>query len=75
MQQLSTFSDKENRWLEFIGLRKELGILDKSLAIELGISTRALTERVTGRAEIKRETLLAMQYLLNNRVQHDKQRR
>lgn len=75
MQQLSTFSDKENRWLEFIGLRKELGILDKSLAIELGISTRALTERVTGRSEIKRETLLAMQYLLNNRVQHDKQRR
>ena len=75
MQQLSTFSDKENRWLEFIGLRKELGILDKSLAIELGISTRALTERVTGRSEIKRETLLAMQYLLNNSVQHDKQRR
>ena len=68
MQQLSTFSDKENRWLEFIGLRKELGILDKSLAIELGISTRALTERVTGRSEIKRETLLAMQLLLIQRV-------
>lgn len=69
VQQLSTFGDKENRWLEFIGLRKKLGILDKTLAIELGISTRALTERVTGRAEIKRETLLAMQYLLNKRAQ------
>ncbi len=68
MQQLSTFSDKENRWLEFIGLRKELGILDKTLAIELGISTRALTERVAGRAEIKRETLLAMQLLLIQKV-------
>lgn len=67
MQQLSTFSDKENRWLEFIGLRKELGILDKTLAIELGISTRALTERVTGRAEIKRETLLAMRFILDSR--------
>lgn len=67
MQQLSTFSDKENRWLEFIGLRKELGILDKTLAIELGISTRALTERVTGRAEIKRETLLAMKWILEQK--------
>lgn len=67
MQQLSTFSDKDNRWLEFIGLRKKLGILDKTLAIELGISTRALTERVTGRAEIKRETLLAMKYILESR--------
>ena len=67
MQQLSTFSDKENRWLEFIGLRKELGILDKSLAHELGISTRALTERVTGRAEIKRETLLAMKWILEHK--------
>ena len=67
MQQLSTFSDKENRWLEFIGLRKELGILDKSLAIELGISTRALTERVNGRAEIKRETLLAMKWILEHK--------
>ena len=67
MQRLSTFSDKENRWLEFIGLRKELGILDKTLAIELGISTRALTERVTGRAEIKRETLLAMKWILEQK--------
>ena len=67
MQQLSTFSDKENRWLEFIGLRKELGILDKTLAIELGISTRALTERVNGRAEIKRETLLAMKWILEHK--------
>lgn len=67
MKQLSTFSDRENRWLEFIGLRKELGILDKTLAIELGISTRALTERVTGRAEIKRETLLAMKWILENK--------
>ncbi len=67
MQQLSTFSDKENRWLEFIGLRKELGILDKTLAIELGISTRALTERVAGRAEIKRETLLAMKWILEHK--------
>lgn len=67
MQQLSTFSDKDNRWLEFIGLRKKLGILDKTLAIELGISTRALTERVTGRAEIKRETLLAMKYILESK--------
>lgn len=67
MQQLSTFSDKENRWLEFIGLRKQLGIMDKTLAFELGISTRALTERVTGRAEIKRETLLAMKWILENK--------
>ena len=67
MQQLSTFSDKENYWLTFIGLRKQIGILDKSLAIELGISTRALTERVTGRSEIKRETLLAMEYILEMR--------
>lgn len=36
MKQLSTFSDKDNRWLEFIGLRKELSILDKTLAVELG---------------------------------------
>lgn len=66
MKQISTFSDKENNWLEFIGLRKQIGILDKTLAFELGISTRALTERVTGRAEIKRETLLAMKWILNN---------
>ena len=67
MQQTSAFSEKENNWLTFIGLRKQLGILDKSLAIELGISTRALTERVTGRAQIKRETLLAMQYILESK--------
>jgi hypothetical protein len=67
MHQPSIFSDKENYWLTFIGLRKEIGILDKSLAIELGISTRALTERVTGRAEIKRETLLAMKWILENK--------
>lgn len=67
MHQPSIFSDKENYWLTFIGLRKEIGILDKSLAIELGISTRALTERVTGRAEIKRETLLAMKWILEKR--------
>lgn len=67
MQQLSAFTDKENYWLTFIGLRKQIGILDKSLAIELGISTRALTERVCGRAEIKRETLLAMEYILEMR--------
>ena len=69
MKQLSTFSDKENYWLTFIGLRKQIGILDKSLAIELGISPRALTERVCGRAEIKRETLLAMEYLLREKQQ------
>ena len=69
MKQLSTFSDRENYWLTFIGLRKQIGILDKSLAIELGISTRALTERVCGRAEIKRETLLAMEYLLREKHQ------
>ena len=63
-----TFNEKESRWLDFIALRKQIGILDKTLAIELGISTRALTERVTGRAEIKRETLLAMQLLLIQRV-------
>lgn len=68
MKQISTFTDKENYWITFIGLRKQIGILDKSLAVELGISTRALTERVCGRAEIKRETLLAMQYLLNERM-------
>jgi hypothetical protein len=68
MKQLSTFSDKENYWITFIGLRKQIGILDKSLAFELGISTRAMTERVTGRAEIKRETLLAMEYLLKTKV-------
>jgi len=69
MKQLSTFSDKENYWITFIGLRKQIGILDKSLAIELGISTRALTERVCGRAEIKRETLLAMEYLILKKAQ------
>jgi len=68
MKQISAFTDKENYWMTFIGLRKQLGILDKSLAVELGISTRALTERVCGRAEVKRETLLAMQYLLNERM-------
>lgn len=68
MKQLSTFTEKENYWLTFIGLRKQIGILDKSLAVELGISTRALTERVCGRAEIKRETLLAMEYLLKTKV-------
>ena len=67
MEQISTFTQKENYWLEFIGLRKQLGILDKTLAIELGISTRALTERVTGRAEIKRETLLAMKWILEQK--------
>jgi len=69
MKQISAFTDKENYWLTFIGLRKQIGILDKSLAIELGISTRALTERVTGRSEIKRETLLAMEYLLREKQQ------
>lgn len=67
MKQLITFTEKENYWLMFIGLRKQIGILDKSLAVELGISTRALTERVCGRAEIKRETLLAMQWILGER--------
>ena len=67
MEQNSVFTQKENYWLEFIGLRKQLGILDKTLAIELGISSRALTERVCGRAEIKRETLLAMRFILDSR--------
>ena len=67
MEQNSVFTQKENYWLEFIGLRKQLGILDKTLAIELGISSRALTERVCGRAEIKRETILAMKWILEQK--------
>lgn len=55
---------KENvHYREFIHLRDQLGIQDKTLASELGISTRALTERVTGRAVVRRETILAMRYL------------
>ncbi len=52
---------------EFLELRLNLGLLHVNLAAELGISPRALTERVTGRAVIKRETILAMKYLLEDR--------
>jgi plasmid maintenance system antidote protein VapI len=52
---------------DFLQLRMQLGILDKALAAELGISTRALTERVTGRAVVKRETILALRHLIQER--------
>lgn len=52
---------------KFLVLRRRLGIPDKALAVDLGISSRALTERVTGRAGIKNETILAMQFLLNKK--------
>ncbi len=67
VKHLPSFTDKESSWIEFISLRKQIGILDKTLAVELGISTRALTERVTGRAEIKRETILAMKWILEQK--------
>ena len=58
---------KENYHAEFIKHRNTLGILHKTLAFELGISPRALTERITGRAAIKRETILAMRYLVEDK--------
>lgn len=51
-------------WQEFIKLKEKLGLLHGNLANELGISARALTERLTGRAHVKRETILAMRYLV-----------
>lgn len=55
--------------MRFLILRKRLGVQDKELAFLLGISTRAMTERVTGRAGIKKETILAMKQLLQERNQ------
>jgi hypothetical protein len=60
-------ADQEEKYMCFLGMRSRLGMLDKNLADELGISARALTERVTGRAGIKRETLLAMAYMVDKK--------
>lgn len=58
---------QSDTYADFLLLRRKLGFLDKRLAAELGISPRALTERVTGRASIKRETILAMKHLCEER--------
>ena len=66
MDQVDLIGEVDN-YTRFLLLRRRIGILDKELAYELGISTRAMTERVTGRAEIKNETILAMKYLLEKK--------
>lgn len=66
MDQVDLIGEVDN-YTRFLLLRRRIGILDKELAYELGISTRAMTERVTGRAEIKNETILAMKYILEKR--------
>ncbi len=54
---------ENEHWSEFVKLKDKLGLMHKTLAIELGISASALTERLTGRAHVRRETILAMRYL------------
>lgn len=66
MDQVDLIGEVDN-YTRFLLLRRRIGILDKELAYELGISTRAMTERVTGRAEIKNETILALKYLLEKK--------
>lgn len=66
----SVIDQQPEFYAEFMQHRKELGLLHKTMAAELGISPRALTERITGRAVIKREAVLAMRYLVEER-QHD----
>jgi plasmid maintenance system antidote protein VapI len=61
-------AEKNEHYREFLDLRARLNVQDKTLAIELGISSRALTERVTGRAGVKRETILALKYLVAERA-------
>jgi hypothetical protein len=63
------FAERNENYMVFLQLRRELNVLDKVLAAELGVSPRGLTERVTGRATIKLETLLAMRYLIATRDQ------
>jgi plasmid maintenance system antidote protein VapI len=64
MEQEDLIGELDN-YTKFLLLRRQIGLIDKELAYELGISTRAMTERVTGRAEVKNETILAMKYLLD----------
>lgn len=64
--QTPLFKELDN-YEKFLILRKRIGILDKELAALLGVSSRAITERVTGRAGIKNETILAMRFILDNR--------
>jgi plasmid maintenance system antidote protein VapI len=66
MDQADLIGELDN-YTKFMLLRRKLGKLDKELAYELGISTRAMTERVTGRAEVKNETILALKYLLEKK--------
>lgn len=71
--QVPLFKDLDN-YEKFLILRNRIGVLDKELAVMLGVSTRTITERVTGRSEkgpkktgIKNETILAMRFILDNR--------
>ncbi len=66
MDQVDLIGELDN-YTKFLLLRRQLGILDKELAFQLGISTRAVSERVSGRAEIKTEVILAMKYLLDSK--------
>jgi hypothetical protein len=66
VDQVDLIGELDN-YTKFLLLRRQLGILDKELAFQLGISTRAVSERVSGRAEIKTEVILAMKYLLDSK--------
>jgi plasmid maintenance system antidote protein VapI len=66
MEQEDLIGELDN-YTKFLLLRRQIGLMDKELAYELGISTRAMTERVTGRAEVKNETILAIKYLLEKK--------
>jgi hypothetical protein len=63
------FAERNENYMVFLQLRRELKAPDRELCLELGVSPRAMTERVTGRATIKLETLLAMRYLIATRDQ------
>lgn len=66
MDQVDLIGEVDN-YTRFLLLRRQIGKLDKEIAYELGITPRAMTERVTGRAEIKNETILALKYLLEKK--------
>ena len=65
-------ASKEDLALAFLLILREVKKKHKDIAKLLGITPRAMTERVSGRAEIKRETCLAMLWILKHEYLREK---
>lgn len=72
MRLLRSGSTDEDIALAFMLIRREIKRKDKDIAALLGITPRAMTERVTGRAQVKRETCLAMLWILKHEYLREK---